>query len=467
MAFNLFTSAIQPLLQLVSTWINHGALTDDYKEFFIIENSSSDSKRPENFWYNAFDILNNQVPIFIDSKICQKITNAGKSVAFLKDVCKDEQYLTFNYRIVVKKFCSREFKLCEIIPDMVHKCYYKASKNLIKCLREKYHLNIHFIMMRNYLLLGQGDFIRHLLDQMKSELDRDASLVYPHNLNSIVEASLRLSSSHPEVSDYLDRLRVKLLDCHPNEPGWEIFVLDYTIEDHSPLKAVFSTGIVRQYHRLFQFLWRAKRMEHIVTKSWTDLTFQTKVANRKLPEAVSLLHNCQLVLQEQLHFIAQIQYYITFEVLQCSWADFQEEYRRVQDFDQLLLAHEDFLKKLTESCLLTEKSSYIATSIRSTFNSIKTFQTVLKLLYDDCEKETNRRITTAKQTGWEYREDETQHRKQFKKYVDTTLLPKVHTQKTSWSSMVITLLGVLLNQENENLRSLAWRLDYSRYYYQV
>ena len=71
-----------------------------------------------------------------------------------------------------------------------------------------------------------------------------------------------------------------------------------------------------------------------------------------------------------MHFIAQIQYYITFEVLQCSWADFQEEYRRVQDFDQLLLAHEDFLKKLTESCLLTEKSSYIATSIRSTFNSV-------------------------------------------------------------------------------------------------
>ena len=227
-------------------------------------------------------------------------------------------------------------------------------------------------MMRNYLLLGQGDFIRHLLDQLKDELDKQAPQVYNHNLKDIVDSALRISSCHPETTRHLDRLTVKLLEYHPGETGWDIFCLDYVIEESSPLKAIFSPSVVRSYLRLFQFLWRAKRMEHVVAISWTDLTFQYKHASRHLPEAVGLLHNCQLVLQEQMHYLSQIQYYVTFEVLECGWAEFQENLVGVTDFDQLLVAHERFLDKLLGSCLLKPSSQSIAGKIRSTFDSVST-----------------------------------------------------------------------------------------------
>ena len=225
-------------------------------------------------------------------------------------------------------------------------------------------------MMRNYLLLGQGDFIRHLLDQLKNELDKDAKQVYNHNLKDIVDSAIRISSCHPQLKNLVDRLTVKLLHYHPGEKGWDVFCLDYVIEDSSPLRAVFTPTIFRSYLRLFQFLWRAKRMDHIIAISWTNLNYWTRTAFKKLPEAAGLFHSCQLVLQEQMHYLSQIQYYVTFEVLECGWHDFEVSLEKCKDLDELLKAHQRFLDKLMGSCLLNQSSQDIAGKIRGTFDSV-------------------------------------------------------------------------------------------------
>ena len=38
-----------------------------------------------------------------------------------------------------------------------------------------------------------------------------------------------------------------------------------------------------------------------------------------LPEMTQIIHLCQVITTEMVHFIGQLQYYITFEVLECSW----------------------------------------------------------------------------------------------------------------------------------------------------
>ena len=40
----------------------------------------------------------------------------------------------------------------------------------------------HLMGMRRYLLLGQGDFIRHLMDLLAEDLEKPANLLYMHNL---------------------------------------------------------------------------------------------------------------------------------------------------------------------------------------------------------------------------------------------------------------------------------------------
>ena len=116
---------------------------------------------------------------------------------------------------------------------------------------------------------------------------------------------------HDHMKSLTNRLTIKLLDYHTGETGWDIFCLDYYVEENEPLKAVFYPTINKSYLRLFQFLWRAKRMEYIVTKLWTNLSNETKLSTKNdiLPEVAILLHHCQLVLAEMSFYINQIQYY--------------------------------------------------------------------------------------------------------------------------------------------------------------
>ena len=51
--------------------------------------------------------------------------------------------------------------------DVIDSAYADTSATLIKILMEKYKLLDHFNSLRKYLLLGQGDFINHLMDLME------------------------------------------------------------------------------------------------------------------------------------------------------------------------------------------------------------------------------------------------------------------------------------------------------------
>lgn len=51
--------------------------------------------------------------------------------------------------------------------EMIDLAYEDTSSALIEILMKKYKLLDHFNSLRRYLLLGQGDFIRHLMDLME------------------------------------------------------------------------------------------------------------------------------------------------------------------------------------------------------------------------------------------------------------------------------------------------------------
>lgn len=52
-------------------------------------------------------------------------------------------------------------------PGKIDAAYYETSRHLLDVLSQKYSLLDHMQAMRRYLLLGQGDFIRHLMDLLK------------------------------------------------------------------------------------------------------------------------------------------------------------------------------------------------------------------------------------------------------------------------------------------------------------
>mgnify|MGYP006387891001 CR=1 FL=1 len=51
-----------------------------------------------------------------------------------------------------------------------------------------------------------------------------------------------------------------------------------------------------------------------------------------------------------------MQYYILFEVIECSWTDFTKRVQNAKALDDILLAHEDFLNEVRKGAFLDNET---------------------------------------------------------------------------------------------------------------
>ena len=96
-----------------------------------------------------------------------------------------------------------------------------------------------------------------LMDSIAPELGKPPSKLYPHNLTGNLEGALRSSNAQYEPSYILNRIVVRLLEALPSDSGWEVFSLDYVIDE--PLNIVVHSEAVTKYRIVFHMLWRLKR----------------------------------------------------------------------------------------------------------------------------------------------------------------------------------------------------------------
>ena len=107
------------------------------------------------------------------------------------------------------------------------------------------------------------------MELLDEELSAPATSLYPHNLAGILETAIRATNAQFEDQEILDRLDVRLLDVQPGDYGWDVFSLDYKVT--GPISAVFGRRTLTRYLMLFNSLWRAKRMEWILSRLWCVL----------------------------------------------------------------------------------------------------------------------------------------------------------------------------------------------------
>ena len=83
------------------------------------------------------------------------------------------------------------------------------------------------------------------------------------------------------------------------------------------------------------------------------------------------------------HFVTNLQYYIMFEVLEYSWANFLEEMEDAQDLDHLIKAHDNYLVSIIEKALLGERSKLLCKTLFSLFDLILRFRGLADRLYEN------------------------------------------------------------------------------------
>ncbi|CAG8745434.1 6457_t:CDS:2, partial [Funneliformis mosseae] len=109
---------------------------------------------------------------------------------------------------------------------------------------------------------------------------------------------------------------------------------------------------MQQYLKLFNFLWRLKRVEHDLSTAWRrNMTsarslYQIKKVKKEIITS-------RLVCSEMIHFVYQLQYYILFEVIECSWDELVTDINKKSgDLDSLIEAHNKYLTNVTTKSFL-------------------------------------------------------------------------------------------------------------------
>ncbi|KAM8872994.1 gamma-tubulin complex component 3 isoform 2-T2 [Synchiropus picturatus] len=462
-----------PILNFLYRWIYDGELEDTYHEFFV---ASDPNVKTDRLWHDKYSLRKSMIPSFITMDQARKVLLIGKSINFLHQVCHDR---TPPGKITpVSKSVDTPKDAAELLLDLegafqekIDAAYFDTSKYLLDVLNHNYLLLEHLQAMRRYLLLGQGDFIRHLMDLLKPELARPATTLYQHNLTGILETAVRATNAQYDNAEILKRLDVRLLEVSPGDTGWDVFSLDYHVD--GPIATVFTRECMGHYLRVFNFLWRAKRMEYTLTDIWKGQMCNAKLL-KTMPELSGVLHQCHILASEMVHFIHQMQYYITFEVLECSWDELWNKVQQAQDLDHIIAAHEVFLDTIISRCLLDNNSRSLLNQLRAIFDQIIEFQSAQDSLYRSALEELALRLQfeeKKKQREEEGQwgvtsEQEAEEAKRVQDFQET--IPKMRSQLRIlthfYQSIVQQFLVLLMTSTDESLRFLSFRLDFNEHY---
>ncbi|KYK60683.1 hypothetical protein DCS_01821 [Drechmeria coniospora] len=355
-AERLLASFTHPFYDILRQWIYDGELVDPYREFFVREQgAAADGGRKKgaaNIWEDKYEIDDDGIPSIMTHDFAQKVFLIGKSLNFIRNSCGDSLWVE-DYA----KAASKELRYGDTatLEAWIDEAYKTTMRRLMDLMANKFHLFQHLEALKSYILLGQGDFIALLMESLAANLDRPAGAQYRHTLTAQLEHAIRGSNAQYDSAEVLRRLDARMLQLSHGDIGWDCFTLEYKID--APVDVVVTEWGNRQYLKVFNFLWRIKRVEFAMLSTWRRcMTGSRGVLQTSDPAVTQTWKSTRGTLAEMMHFVGQLQYYILFEVIESSWGALEERIRKDDcTLDDLIRAHERYLDDITHKGLLGAK----------------------------------------------------------------------------------------------------------------
>jgi len=430
-----------PWYKMLSQWITQGVLEDFHGEFFVREMQMEDIGRRRKggggqrmvsssgffTWHERYVLVEAQVPLccrgglmeIITPELAQEVLLVGKGINFIRYCLQDkdwevvekqygdDQIMTDNvagcegYTFSTLKDevgYGDEFQCVSTLHDVVSQSSARIHSHILDSLQNQHHLMGHLHALKQFLFLGQGDFVSSFVESLDLEFRGRTSTagIYNHTLASLLEGSLRATNARYLPNYVLRNLGVQLMidekdadrywmgppskskldDLTPwvdNETSiqdpWDYICIDYKI--NSPLDAVVHDSAMRTYRHVFLFLFRIKRVEWMLNNAWRQSTalnhailVETKAGGADAPaisEAAEhssyLLRRISSTRQTMLHFISNLQNYLMFEVLEGGWEGLERSVEKAKSLDDVIIAHNSYLSEIVEKSLLGDKGS--------------------------------------------------------------------------------------------------------------
>ncbi|KAL4991409.1 Spc98 family-domain-containing protein [Aspergillus falconensis] len=357
-AEKLLAHVTRPFYDMLRLWIYDGELSDPYKEFFVVEpefRPSTDPRRiATSVWEDKYKLEDDMVPSIITKEFAKKVFLIGKSLNFIRYGCGDSGWVE-----AYSKEASKELRYGDTasLETSIDEAYKTTMARLIHLMDDKFRLFDHLHALKKYLLLGQGDFIALLMESLASNLDRPANSQYRHTLTAQLEHAIRASNAQYDSQDVLRRLDARMLELSHGEIGWDCFTLEYKID--APVDVVITPWGSTQYLKVFNFLWRVKRVEFSLGSTWRRCMTGARGVLGSVDDKVGAdWKRARCVIAEMIHFVCQLQYYILFEVIESSWDQLQASISKPGcTLDDLIEAHTKYLNSITHKGLLGSSSS--------------------------------------------------------------------------------------------------------------
>ncbi|XP_075156801.1 gamma-tubulin complex component 3 [Haematobia irritans] len=472
-AKELLLAICGPLYQMLTKWLLEGEICDPHGEFFI---ECLLEVGPDRLWHDKYRVRSTMLPNFVSTDMAHKILVTGKSINFLCEICEDKQPVKGRDELRQCIEENAEHIFSSVADTKLHSTidsiYLNTSKRVLDIVMGPHKLLEHLQAMRRYLLLGQGDFIGILMENLKCELDKPAKELYSYDLSSIMDAAIRSTNAQYDDPEILNHLDVRLMSPCDGDIGWDILSLQYTVR--GPLATMLEPSMCI-YQVLFKPLWRMKHMEFVLSsKIWKDQKCNSKPLRPMAAELDKVLYRLHLFTSEMIHFIHQMQYYILFEVIECSWAELQEKVQNAKALDDILNAHDEFLTTIKCGAFLDSNSGELCHNMETVYEGIVRLEVWQDKFYELCFRELNARkeyqkdiLESEKSGKFGITTEKKLERDQENKIFEQTLSSydkSLENIGADYEKAVRCFLLALNSNNDHNLQLFGIRLDFNEYY---
>ncbi|XP_061177982.1 gamma-tubulin complex component 6-like [Saccostrea echinata] len=254
-----------------------------------------------------------------------------------------------------------------------------VNESLLDYFFVELHLMDHLKALRRYLLMENGDFAQMLSDMLFEKISSPVSareMLTPLFLNSALSKALKSTTQTD------DKLAENLSFAFKYPPGHipakgrsvlDCMELRYIVS--WPINIVITEESVNKYNQIFSFMLLQKQTVWVLKDVWHRLK---RAALLHKAGNASQFRCLQLYRQEMQHFVRVMQGYISHQVIFVTWNEFKSSLKSdVQNLDDLIRVHDDYLNRAIFRCLLNTKAAKIMKIMRDMFNLILQFRTLL------------------------------------------------------------------------------------------
>ncbi|KAJ7068312.1 gamma-tubulin complex, component 3 [Mycena amicta] len=489
----LLEDVSKPFFATLHKWLFSGELYDPYSEFFVAmdptlahmqslhpssltggigplsgdggfagfgdgDDISAEREGGLKLWEAKYQFQEDMLPMFVGETFGKKIFSTGKSLNFIRYSCHDSDWVVTREKM---SNTGGTLKYSDIagLERSIDAAYQIASRRLFEVFIDKFNLLDHLVALKNYLLLGYGDFADQLMETLGPSLSRPANALFRHNLTATLETAIRSSNAQNDPPDVLRRLDARMMEYSHGEIGWDVFTLEYKVD--SPIDTVLDPDSIVKYLKLFNHLWQMKRIEGTLNVGWMRISRGARSFLR-VPELEPQWHQIRVVMAEMIHFMRQMQAYCQLEVIECSWKvllDFLN--KKEGDMDAMLDAHRSYLDRMVKKVLLLSpksgKQENTLNLVKELFATILQFREATDNFYNYCLSESARRDGQLDSARGVYSGTEP--------VSDPAVLPRLIQQVKqyggSFSEQIQTLVHQLQAHPDLDCRFLAIRLAFS------